>query len=118
MSGNVELAKVINVSIDALLNSYRNDSIPGAGSGGLMSDGYAGNLLWDVETWMLPVFTFFWPTIARRILHYRAVRMNEARKYAKSGKVDPFLPGRTFDGIAYPWMSALSGAEENPGQNE
>ena len=32
--------------------------------------------------------------------------------------MDPFLPGRAFDGIAYPWMSALSGAEENPGQNE
>ena len=51
--------------------------MPGAGSGGLASDGYAGNILWDVDTWMLPVFQTFHPDIARRVVDYRAARAAE-----------------------------------------
>lgn len=63
VEGDLELARVINISMEAMLASYREDTIPGAGSGGLMSDGYAGNLLWDVETRMLPNFNLFYPAI-------------------------------------------------------
>ena len=42
VEGNVELARVINVTVEALLAVYRADAFPGAGSGGLAADAYAG----------------------------------------------------------------------------
>ena len=59
LEGNLPLAQVVNSSFNALLGAYRDDAIPGAGSAAIMSDGYAGNILWDVDTWASNVYLFF-----------------------------------------------------------
>jgi trehalose/maltose hydrolase-like predicted phosphorylase len=51
VEGNTELARVINVTVEALLAAYRHDAFPGAGSGGLAADAYAGATDWDEEIW-------------------------------------------------------------------
>ena len=38
VEGNVELARVINSSVNALLGAYREDAFPGAGFKGIISD--------------------------------------------------------------------------------
>jgi hypothetical protein len=42
VTGNPALAAVINVTVEAMLAAYRRDAFPGAGSGGLAADAYAG----------------------------------------------------------------------------
>eukprot|EP01051_Picozoa_sp_SAG22_P001598 SAG22_NODE_64_length_23238_cov_83.185566_11_plen_872_part_00 len=112
VGGNLALARVINASIEAMLYSHRMDAFPGAGSGGLASDAYAGNWDWDEETWFFPVFNWLWPANARQLLKYRIDRAMQARKDAADPRqfVGHRAPtgNRSFDGIAFPWFSALT----------
>nr|WP_300150968.1 hypothetical protein [Propionicimonas sp.] len=67
--------------------------------------GYRHHVFWDTETFMLPVFTFTQPDVARNMLAYRCRRLAGARaKAAHNG----------FRGAQFPWESAGTGDEVTP----
>ena len=67
--------------------------------------GYRHHVFWDTELFMLPMFTFTQPALARRLLEYRWRRLPGARRKALAGG----KPGARF-----PWESAGSGDEVCP----
>lgn len=68
---------------------------------------YYGHVMWDIDTFCLPLLCFFQPNSARSILDFRRRNVEAARSIAQlSG-----LPG-----LQYPWEAApLSGQEATPG---
>jgi len=125
VDGNVELARVVNSSIHALLGSYRSDSAYSSAPEGVVSRRYFGDALWDVETWQWPTWLAFWPQTAQRALQYRVDRLEQAAKNAKRPAAyslpdwpagDASAP--RLQGLRYPWMSALSGVEQCPYNSE
>lgn len=67
--------------------------------------GYRHHAFWDTETFMLPVFTFTQPQVARNMLTYRCRRLDGARAKAAAGG---------HRGAQYPWESAATGREVAP----
>ena len=67
---------------------------------GLSSDGYAGMVFWDADTWMFPALLAQHPDIARVMVDYRSTTLPAARKNAANNG---------YAGALYPWTSAISG---------
>jgi kojibiose phosphorylase len=67
--------------------------------------GYRHHVFWDTESFMLPVFSFTQPDVARNMLSYRCRRLAGARAKAASGG---------FRGAQFPWESAGTGVEVTP----
>ncbi|MGV1004176.1 MAG: beta-phosphoglucomutase [Candidatus Nanopelagicales bacterium] len=67
--------------------------------------GYRHHAFWDTETFMLPMFSYTQPEIARNMLMYRWHNLPGARaKAAANG----------FRGAQFPWESAADGSEVTP----
>ena len=64
---------------------------------------YFGHVMWDIETFAIPVLTFFQPAAAAAMLEYRFLGCEAARRNAR-------LVGR--GGLQFPWESAPSTGEE------
>jgi len=78
-----------------------NPSTPGSlGPSGLSSDGYAGTVFWDADTWMFPALLAQHPRLARVLVDYRSNTLPDARKNASNNG---------YQGALYPWTSALAG---------
>ena len=63
---------------------------------------------------------WFWPKLARQLVDYRYDRAEQARQNAADPVHFPFAGSaytgnRTFKGMAFPWFSALTGIEQQPG---
>ncbi len=83
-----------------------DDSRMSIAAKGLTGEGYKGHVFWDTEVFLIPFFLYEKPEIARRLLEYRYLSLNGARKKAK-------LNG--FKGAQYPWESAwISHSETTP----
>jgi kojibiose phosphorylase len=67
--------------------------------------GYRGHSFWDTEIFMLPLFIYTAPHIARNLLNYRYQRLPAARAKAKSNG---------YEGAQFPWESADTGEEVTP----
>ncbi len=67
--------------------------------------GYRGHVFWDTEIFILPVFTFTQPAIARNLLVYRYHTLGGARAKAQEAGLQ---------GAQYPWEAALTGEEVTP----
>ena len=67
--------------------------------------GYRHHIFWDTEIFMLPLFAFTQPGLARRMLAYRWNRLAGARRKAAKGG---------FEGARFPWESAGTGDEVCP----
>jgi len=67
--------------------------------------GYRHHVFWDTELFMLPMFSFTQPELARRMLGYRWHRLDGARRKAAGGGVA---------GARFPWESAGTGDEVCP----
>jgi trehalose/maltose hydrolase-like predicted phosphorylase len=68
---------------------------------------YYGHVMWDIETFVLPVLLLTNPGAAKAILDYRSERLTAASHNAK-------LNG--YQGIQFPWeSSAARGEEASPG---
>jgi beta-phosphoglucomutase len=81
----------------------RDDANIGAKT--LSGFGYRGHVFWDTELFILPLFSFTQPDIARNLLLYRYNRLEAARRKAKANG---------FEGAQYPWESAETGDEVTP----
>jgi kojibiose phosphorylase len=67
--------------------------------------GYRGHSFWDTEVFMLPLFIYTAPHIAKNLLNYRYQRLPAARAKAKSNG---------YEGAQFPWESADTGEEVTP----
>lgn len=67
--------------------------------------GYRHHAFWDTETFMLPMFTYTAPQLARNMLLYRWHGLDSARAKARDNG---------FSGAQFPWESAADGSEVTP----
>jgi len=88
-------------------DAEKRQIVPGVNIGAktLSGFGYRGHSFWDTEIFMLPLFTYTAPHIARKLLDYRYHRLPAARANASANG---------FEGAQFPWESADSGAEVTP----
>jgi kojibiose phosphorylase len=67
--------------------------------------GYRGHSFWDTEIFMLPLFIYTAPAIAKNLLNYRFRNLPGARQKAHENG---------FEGAQFPWESADDGREVTP----
>jgi trehalose/maltose hydrolase-like predicted phosphorylase len=94
------LQQAIHASEYTLYASIAADSPDSLGPSGLSSDGYAGMVFWDADTWMFPALLAQHPQIARVMVDYRSNTLAAARRNAANN---------SYAGALYPWTSGLSG---------
>jgi trehalose/maltose hydrolase-like predicted phosphorylase len=75
------------------------------GAKGLSGDGYKGHVFWDTDIFQLPFFAAVHPDIARRIVEYRVLTLDAARRNAEAAGLK---------GAWYAWESAASGEDVTP----
>ena len=75
----------------------KTDSRMGIGAKGLSGEGYKGHSFWDTEIFTLPYFTLTQPEAARKLVEYRYLGLEGARKKAAENG---------FSGAMYPWEAA------------
>jgi kojibiose phosphorylase len=88
-----------------LLAAPRHDHRVNIGAKTLSGFGYRGHSFWDTEIFMLPLFIYTSPRIARNLLDYRYERLPGARQKAAANG---------FEGAQFPWESADTGEEVTP----
>ncbi len=94
------LEEAIRANEYQLYASMSPDSPASIGPSGLSSDGYAGMVFWDADTWMFPALLAGHPDIARVMVDYRSTTLPAARKNAANNG---------YAGALYPWTSAITG---------
>jgi trehalose/maltose hydrolase-like predicted phosphorylase len=100
VDGDPALQQAIRASEYTLYASIAPDSPASLGPSGLSSDGYAGMVFWDADTWMFPALLAEHPKIARVMVDYRSNTLPAARKNAANNG---------YAGALYPWTSGISG---------
>lgn len=88
-----------------LIAAPRQDDRVNIGAKTLSGFGYRGHAFWDTEIFMLPLFTYTAPHIARNLLNYRYRNLAGARQKAQ-------VYG--LEGALFPWESADTGTEVTP----
>ncbi|HZU86563.1 MAG TPA: glycoside hydrolase family 65 protein, partial [Anaerolineaceae bacterium] len=88
-----------------LIAAPRHDNRVNIGAKTLSGFGYRGHAFWDTEIFMLPVFTYTAPHIARNLLDYRYLTLPAARHKAQEAG---------FEGAWFAWESAATGEEVTP----
>jgi alpha,alpha-trehalose phosphorylase len=70
------------------------------GAKGLSGEGYEGHYFWDTEMYVLPVFAYTEPNVARTLLDYRYGKLEQARSRARILGHDKgaLFPWRTING--------------------
>lgn len=88
-----------------LIAAPRHDNRVNIGAKTLSGFGYRGHAFWDTEIFMLPVFTYTAPQIARNLLDYRYLTLPAAREKARA---------TGYEGAWFAWESAATGDEVTP----
>ena len=88
-----------------LIAAPRHDDRVNIGAKTLSGFGYRGHAFWDTEIFMLPLFIYTAPHIAKNLLNYRHRNMPGAWRKAKANG---------FEGAQFPWESADTGDEVTP----
>jgi kojibiose phosphorylase len=88
-----------------LIAAPRHDDRVNIGAKTLSGFGYRGHAFWDTEIFMLPMFIFTAPHIAKNLLNYRFRNLPGARRKARENG---------FEGAQFPWESADKGDEVTP----
>lgn len=83
-----------------------HDSRMNIGAKGLSGEGYKGHTFWDTEIFALPYFIFSNPESARKLVEYRYLSLDGARRKARENG---------YGGAQFPWESAwLDDGEVTP----
>lgn len=101
-ANNTELTKMMRFNLYQLLQSVGRNGTCSIASKGLSGAGYDGHYFWESEAYVLPVFLYSNPEIAKKLLEYRYSILDNAREQAK-------LLGHN-KGALYSWRS-ISGKE-------
>jgi len=88
-----------------LIAAPRDDEYVSIAAKTLSGFGYRGHVFWDTELFIRPFFTFTQPYIARNLLLYRYHTLGGARRKAQDAG---------YQGMQYPWESAMTGNEVTP----
>jgi kojibiose phosphorylase len=88
-----------------LIAAPRHDDRVNIGAKTLSGFGYRGHAFWDTEIFMLPLFIYTAPHIAKNLLNYRYHNLPGARRKAQANG---------FEGAQFPWESADTGDEVTP----
>ena len=88
-----------------LIAAPRHDDRVNIGAKTLSGFGYRGHAFWDTEIFMLPLFIYTAPHIAKNLLNYRYRNLAAARRKAQANG---------FEGAQFPWESADTGDEVTP----
>lgn len=88
-----------------LIAAPRHDDRVNIGAKTLSGFGYRGHAFWDTEVFMLPLFTYTAPHIAKNLLNYRYHTLPAARAKARANG---------FAGAQFAWESADTGEEVTP----
>jgi trehalose/maltose hydrolase-like predicted phosphorylase len=83
-----------------------NDEHISVGARALTGSAYKGHVFWDTEIFLLPFYTFTYPSAARALLMYRFHTLPAARKRAQTFG---------YEGALYAWESADTGEDVTPG---
>lgn len=83
-----------------ILQSAGRDGRTGMGAKGLSGEGYEGHYFWDTEMYVLPVFVYTEPDVARKLLDYRYATLEKARARARilGHEKGALFPWRTING--------------------
>ncbi len=79
------------------VNCPMHDERMNIGAKGLSGEGYKGHTFWDTELFMLPYFIFAQPEAAKKLVKYRYLGLEGARKKAVEND---------YKGAMYPWEAA------------
>lgn len=99
-----QLALRFNI-FQLLIAAPRHTEHASIGAKTMSGYGYRGHAFWDTEIFILPLFTFTHPQIARNLLMYRYHNLQGARAKALANG---------FEGAQFPWESAATGVEVTP----
>jgi trehalose/maltose hydrolase-like predicted phosphorylase len=105
VNGDERLQEQIRASRFYLLSSASETRPWSLSPAGLSSGNYGGHVFWDTETWMWPSLVAQDPEIAREILRYRSLRLEDGRVLASKGG---------NEGVRFPWEGAGDGREHTP----
>ena len=100
--GDTMLQQGIRFNLFHIMQSAGRDGVTGMGAKGLSGEGYEGHYFWDTEMYVLPVFAYTAPEIARPLLEYRYHTLEQARDRAR-------VLGHP-KGALYPWRT-INGEE-------
>jgi len=73
----------IRFSIFQIFQSTGKDEITNISANGLSGTGYSGHTFWDTEVFMMPMYIYTNPDIARKLIMYRYNILDKARERAK-----------------------------------
>ncbi|WP_010186212.1 glycosyl hydrolase family 65 protein [Sphingomonas sp. PAMC 26605] len=95
--GQPEAELAIRYALAELAMAVGRDGMTSVGAKGQTGEGYEGHVFWDADLYVLPVFAFTHPDIARAMLAWRISGLDAARDNARA-------MGQT-EGALYPWRT-------------
>lgn len=102
IQGDAALQQGIRFNLFHIMQAAGRDGRTGMGAKGLSGEGYEGHYFWDTEMYVLPVFVYTDPELAKTLLDYRYNTLGEARERAG-------VLGHP-SGALYPWRT-INGKE-------
>ncbi|MFC3503721.1 glycoside hydrolase family 65 protein [Micromonospora krabiensis] len=96
LDGDLELQLATRFALFHLMQAGRADGDRTIPAKGLTGNGYDGHVLWDTESYVLPVLTYLNPPLARSALRWRHAHLPEARERAVELRLA---------GAAFPWRT-------------
>jgi len=99
IEGDDALQQGIRFNLFHLLQSAGRYGRTSIAAKGLTGEGYEGHFFWDTEIYVLPLFTYSQPAIAKSLLEYRYSTLDRAReRAAELSQKGALYPWRTIDG--------------------
>ncbi len=99
IEGDDALLQGIRYNLFSLFQSAGRDGRTSIAAKGLTGEGYEGHYFWDTEIYVLPVFTYLDPGIARALVRYRLSILDKARARAiEMSQRGALFPWRTIGG--------------------
>ncbi|WP_057978747.1 glycoside hydrolase family 65 protein [Caloramator mitchellensis] len=98
--GDLFLQQGIRFNMFHILQSVGRDGFTNIAAKGLTGEGYEGHYFWDTEMYIIPLFTYTKPEVARKLLEYRYNTLDKARERARqmSHNKGALYPWRTING--------------------
>lgn len=100
VDGDVPLQQGLRFNLYHIMQASGRDGRTGMGAKGLSGEGYEGHYFWDTEMYVLPVFVYTQPELARSLLDYRYSTLDKARDRARvlGHPIGALYPWRTING--------------------
>ena len=100
IEGDDALLQGLRFNLFHLLQSVGRDGKRNIAAKGLTGEGYEGHVFWDTEAYILPVFLYTRPELARKLLEYRYAILPKARQRARimGHERGALFAWRTIDG--------------------